>query len=286
MKIIECPRDAMQGLSEFIPTDDKVAYINTLLEVGFDTIDFGSFVSPKAIPQMSDTQEVLSRLNTKDNKTKLLSIIGNKRGAETACSYAEITYLGYPHSVSPTFLKRNLNTDTNSSLLLIEELQEMCVQNNKELVVYQSMAFGNPYGDKWNVKVVEESIEELVSRGVKIISLADTTGVCDPNDIALLFANLVPKYPEVEFGIHLHTTERNWRTKIDAAYENGCMRYDSVILGLGGCPMAEDQLVGNMKTQDVKRYLDEKGVDLGLNQEAFDNATIAAKRTFASFISH
>ncbi|WP_435355091.1 hydroxymethylglutaryl-CoA lyase [Emticicia sp. SJ17W-69] len=255
MKIIECPRDAIQGLHQFIPTEKKVKYINFLLKSNlFDTIDFGSFVSPKAIPQMSDTKDLVKKLNIQDSKTKLLAIIANERGALEACQFDEITYLGYPFSISETFQLRNTNATIVESLERVKAIQEISQKTDKQLVIYISMGFGNPYGDEWNAEIVIKWVEELQKLGIKIFSLSDTVGIAKPDSISYLFENLIPKYPHLEFGAHLHTTSDTWFEKIDAAYKSGCRRFDGAILGYGGCPMAADELVGNMPTEYLLNY--------------------------------
>lgn len=285
VKITECPRDAMQGLPGFIPTKKKAAYINSLLKVGFDVIDFGSFVSPKAIPQMRDTAELVSLLELDDTSSKLLSIIGNMRGAEHACSFSGITYLGFPHSVSPTFLKRNINSTIEKSRNLIEELLLLCDKHGKELVVYVSMGFGNPYNDLWDVSVVEEEVAWLSEKGVRIIQLSDTIGVSTPEKISAIFKLLTHNFPELEFGFHLHTDIYRWHQQLDAAFKNGCRSFDTVLLGLGGCPMAEDELVGNLKTVSLIEYLEEAGFKPCINKDAFEKAFIQSLLTFEDYIT-
>ncbi len=272
IKLIECPRDAMQGLHTFIPTEIKAGYINQLLKVGYDTIDFGSFVSPKAIPQMRDTADVLSKLKLDDTDTKLLAIVANRRGAVDACSFDEISYLGYPFSVSNTFQVRNTNSTIEESLVRVQEIQECAAKSGKKLVVYLSMGFGNPYGDPWNVGIVQGWVDKLADMGVRIMALSDTIGVSNPDNISYLFTNLIPPYPDVEFGAHLHTTPRTWREKVEAAYESGCRRFDGAIKGFGGCPMAKDELTGNMPMENVIYYLDDIGVDTGINRREFMKA--------------
>lgn len=269
LKLIECPRDAMQGLSDFIPTETKAAYINQLLQVGFDTIDFGSFVSPKAIPQMRDTAEVLALLNLNDTATQLLAIVANPRGAMDACAYPQIRYLGYPFSVSETFQKRNTNATIAESLERTKEIQDLCARHDKQLVLYLSMGFGNPYGDPWNVEIVQKWVDELIPLGIRIFSLSDTIGCSNPQNISYLFGRLIPAYPQVEFGAHLHTQAHNWREKIQAAWQNGCRRFDGAIRGFGGCPMAKDDLTGNMATENLIFFLDEIGWDPGIDRAAF-----------------
>ena len=272
MKIVECPRDAMQGLREFIPTEKKVDYLNLLLQVGFDTVDFGSFVSTKAIPQMRDTAEVLSRLKLDNSNTKLLAIVANQRGANDACQFNEIQYLGYPFSVSETFQQRNTNKSIEESLSLVEGMQSMCEKHDKELVVYLSMAFGNPYGDVWSEDIVAKWGEKLAGLGVNTLALADTIGVSNADTISRLFSNLIPEFPEVEWGAHLHTTPNTWREKVEAAYNSGYSRFDSTIKGLGGCPMAKDDLVGNMPTEKLLSFTQEKKIETGVNTLAFESA--------------
>lgn len=256
MKIIECPRDAIQGLHHFIPTEKKIAYINQLLASNlFDTIDFGSFVSPKAIPQMADTKGVLSGGNLFETKTKLLAIIANERGAQEASAYEQITYLGYPFSVSETFQLRNTNATIEESLERVKAIQEICEKTKKQLVLYISMGFGNPYGDVWNAEIVLEWVEKLKQLGIKIFSLSDTVGVANPESIRYLFENLIPQHPDLEFGAHLHTTRDTWKEKIESAYNAGCRRFDGAILGYGGCPMAADELVGNMPTENLLSFI-------------------------------
>ena len=269
IKLIECPRDAMQGIKEWIPTEKKVTYINKLLEVGFDTIDFGSFVSPKAIPQMKDTAEVLSQLHLTADSSKLLAIVANERGAKAAVQHEEITYLGYPFSISETFQLRNTNATISESLERVKTIQELCVQHGKQMVVYISMGFGNPYGDEWNVEIVQKWVDELDQLGIGIFSLSDTIGVSNPQTIRYLFSSLIPHYPHIEFGAHLHTQAHNWKEKMEAGYESGCVRWDGALRGFGGCPMAKDDLTGNMATENMKQYFEGIGVDLKLNLGAF-----------------
>ena len=267
MKIIECPRDAMQGISEFIPTDIKGTYINQLLKVGFDTIDFGSFVSPKAIPQLRDTAEVLAQLDLENTSSKLLSIIANTRGAVDACSFEEINYLGFPLSVSEQFQKRNTNKSIAQALSDVEKIQNLTANNNKELVVYLSMAFGNPYLENYHPDIVAELTEKLHDLEVGIVALSDTIGVSDPTNIAPLFDTLIKEYPTIEFGAHFHTTPDAWEEKVAAAYQNGCRRFDAALKGFGGCPMAKDVMVGNMPTEKLITYFSE---DLGLNMHELE----------------
>jgi hydroxymethylglutaryl-CoA lyase len=272
IQVVECPRDAMQGIKAFIPTEKKAEYINMLLKVGFHTIDFGSFVSPKAIPQMRDTAAVLSKLNLDDTNSKLLAIIANSRGAEEASSFDEIQYLGYPFSVSETFQQRNTNHSIEDSLVLVEEMQNLCVSRNKNLVVYLSMAFGNPYGESWDVDIVAKWSEVLANMGIKTLALSDTIGVSSKETITPLFSQLIPEFDEVTFGAHLHTTPQTWKEKVLAAYYAGCTRFDTAIQGFGGCPMAKDDLTGNMPTEKLLSFLNEHKEDAGLNALAFESA--------------
>ena len=280
IKIIECPRDAMHGLHHFIPTQSKIDYINQLLKVGFDTIDFGSFVSPKAIPQMADTKEVLSGLNLDQTNTKLLAIIANLKGAEMAIQYPEITYLGFPFSISETFQQRNTNSSITESLETVKAIQQLCVSHNKELVVYISMGFGNPYGDDWNTEIVEKWVKEMDQLGIKIILLSDTIGIANPKTIAYLFKHLIPTFPNIEFGAHLHTTPNTWQEKIEAAYENGCKRFDGAMKGFGGCPMAADDLTGNMPTENMFSYFKNLNLETSLNEVEFTHSLLLANQVF------
>ena len=272
IQVIECPRDAMQGIEEFIPTEKKAEYINMLLKVGFHTIDFGSFVSPKAIPQMRDTAAVLSKLNLDDTNSKLLAIVANSRGAEEASSFDEIQYLGYPFSLSETFQKRNTNRSIEDSLVLLEDMQNLCVSRNKNLVVYLSMAFGNPYGEPWDVAIVAKWSEVLANMGVRILALSDTIGASSKESITPLFSQLIPEFQEVTFGAHLHTTPQTWKEKVLAAYSAGCTRFDTSIHGIGGCPMAKDDLTGNMPTEKLLSFFNEYKEDSGVNILAFESA--------------
>lgn len=280
VKIIECPRDAMQGIKRFIPTKDKAIYINTLLEVGFDTIDFGSFVSPKAIPQMKDTAEVLSMLDLSTTQSKLLAIVANVRGANDASQFEEINYLGYPFSISENFQMRNTSKTIKQSIVILNEILNIAVKSNKEVVAYLSMGFGNPYGDPWNVDIVGDWTQKLASMGVKILSLSDTIGSSQPDTIKYLFSSLISKYPQIEFGAHLHTTPSSWREKVNAAYTGGCSRFDGAIKGYGGCPMAKDELTGNMPTEKLLDYFKEKKIDLDLDKSSFKTAFNATPNVF------
>ena len=280
IKIIECPRDAMQGIHDFIDTDIKAEYINQLLKVGYDTIDFGSFVSPKAIPQMRDTAEVLAKLDLDKTNSKLLAIIANARGAEDAVSFDEITYLGYPVSISETFQLRNTNATIEESISRVEEIQNICLKHNKKIVIYISMGFGNPYGDRWSVEICQQWVDRLADMDVKIMALSDTIGIATPDSISYLFKYLIPPYPDVEFGAHLHTQPHNWLPKIDAAYKSGCRRFDSAIKGYGGCPMAKDELTGNMATENLIQYLENEHIDTHINKIAFNKAMKLAQKVF------
>lgn len=280
MKIIECPRDAMQGLHDFIPTETKTDYINQLLKVGFDTIDFGSFVSPKAIPQMRDTAEVLKGLNLADTNSKLLAIVANIRGTKDACQFDEISYLGYPLSLSETFQQRNTNRSINDAFHDLSEMQELVDDHEKTLVVYLSMGFGNPYGDPYEMDYVGEFVDRLDKMEVQIISLADTIGVSEPANITTLFETLIPKFTHIEFGAHLHSTPDTINEKVKAAYEAGCRRMDGAIKGFGGCPMAKDDLTGNMATEVMLSWLNKNNVETSLDQQKFEEAMAMAPSVF------
>jgi len=283
IKIIECPRDAMQGIKSFIPTERKVAYIQSLLRVGFDTLDFGSFVSPKAIPQMQDTAAVLARLDLSQTRSKLLAIIANTQGAELASHHKEIRYLGYPFSISENFQMRNTHKTIAESLITLQEILNIADKSNKEVVAYLSMGFGNPYGDPWNVEIVGEWTEKLSNMGVKILSLSDTVGSSTPDVIEYLFSNLIPKYPEIEFGAHLHTTPEKWFEKVDAAYKAGCRRFDGAIQGFGGCPMAKDDLTGNMPTEKMLSYFTTQRENTNTSPMSFESAYNEATKLFGEF---
>ncbi len=282
IKIIECPRDAMQGIKAFIPTEKKVQYIQSLLRVGFDTIDFGSFVSPKAIPQMVDTAEVLAQLDLSKTTSKLLSIIANTRGATDASVHKEIDYLGYPFSISENFQMRNTHKTIAQSVVTLQEILNIADKSNKEVVVYISMGFGNPYGDPWNVDIVGEWTERLYKMGVKILSLSDTIGSSNPESIQYLFSHLIPQYSQIEFGAHLHTTPATWFEKIDSAYKAGCKRFDGAIQGFGGCPMAKDELIGNMPTEKLLSYFTSKQNN-NLNALSFESAFNEASKIFKTY---
>ncbi|NNC82247.1 MAG: hydroxymethylglutaryl-CoA lyase [Flavobacteriales bacterium] len=281
VKLIECPRDAMQGIEEFIPTELKTAYHQQLLECGFDTIDIGSFVSPKAIPQLKDTASVLAGLDRSNSDTELLVIVGNKRGAVDACAQEKVDYLGYPFSISETFLRRNINSSIEDSLSRIDDIAALCEKHNKKLVIYISMGFGNPYGEPWDVNIVMGWCYKLVKLfEVKTISLSDTIGTSRPESIRYLFSNLIPELPEVEFGAHLHTTPTTWEEKVSSAFESGCRRFDGAIKGFGGCPMAADRLTGNMPTERMVEYFSQHGIDCGVEKKPFDRAMQKALEVF------
>lgn len=279
IKLIECPRDAMQGWKTFIPTGQKIRYINALLEVGFDTIDFGSFVSPKAIPQMADTKEVIRNLDLGISKTKLLAIIANERGAEDAVLFDEISYLGFPFSVSETFQQRNTNSSISESFKRVEAIQELCIKNKKQLVVYLSMGFGNPYGDLWTEEIVFNYAEQLVELGIETLSLADTVGLATAEQVKRMTGYLIKKLPEIEIGVHLHSTSFNWREKLAAAHDAGCKRFDGALKGIGGCPMADDELVGNMDTEKMIGFFEEKD-SLKLDVQALQKSLMIAGEIF------
>lgn len=270
----------MQGLKTFIPTEIKVDYLNQLLRVGFDTIDFGSFVSPKAIPQMRDTADVLRRLDLTATTSSLLAIVANLRGAQDAALFDEITYLGYPFSISETFQLRNTNATIEESLERVGDIQQLCISSGKKLVIYISMGFGNPYGDEWNVEIVHKWVDRLAALGIGIIQLSDTIGVSTPENIAYLFGNLLPSYENIEIGAHLHTEPHNWKEKVEAAYGSGCRRFDGAIKGYGGCPMAKDDLTGNMPTENMFAYFQQQGLELGLDPAMFAAAMSTAQRIF------
>ena len=281
VKIIECPRDAMQGIKgHFISTEAKANYINSLLKVGFDTIDFGSFVSPKAIPQMRDTAAVLARLDLSQTTSKLLAIVANVRGANDAVQFEEIDYLGYPFSISENFQMRNTHKTIHQSIDALKEILTIANNANKEVVAYLSMGFGNPYGDPWNVEIVSEWTEKLSGMGVKILSLSDTIGSSTPDVISHLFSNLIPTYPAIEFGAHLHTSPSLWHEKVHAAFHAGCKRFDGAIKGYGGCPMAKDELTGNMPTEKLISYFTEQKVVTGIKPMSFESAYNQALKIF------
>ena len=283
VKIIECPRDAMQGIKTFIPTERKLQYTQALLRCGFDTIDVGSFVSPKAIPQMVDTAELLHQLDLSTTKSKLLTIVANTRGATDAVQHEMVDYLGYPFSISENFQMRNTHKTIAESVVVLSEILELAHSKNKEVVVYISMGFGNPYGDPWNVEIVGEWTEKLSAMGVKILSLSDTVGTSDAASISYLFSNLIPAYPDIEFGAHLHTTPTSWHEKVDAAYKAGCRRFDGAIQGFGGCPMAKDELTGNMPTEKLVSYFATTHANDNIRPMSFESAYNEASKVFGEF---
>lgn len=283
VKLIECPRDAMQGIKSFIPTDEKVSYIQALLKCGFDTVDFGSFVSPKAIPQMRDTAEVLSRLDLSETQSKLLAIVANTRGAEDASKFPEIDYLGYPFSISENFQMRNTHKTITESVEVLKSILEIAQASNKSVVAYLSMGFGNPYGDPWSTDIVGEWTEKLADLGVKVLSLSDTVGSSTPEVIEELFSSLIPKYPAMEFGAHLHTTPIAWYEKVHAAVKGGCQRFDGAIQGFGGCPMAKDDLTGNMQTEKILSYLNSKHIENSIRMTSFESAYNKASDVFMNY---
>lgn len=281
VQLIECPRDAMQGWKTFIPTEKKIAYLNSLLKVGFHTLDCGSFVSPKAIPQMADTGEVISRLTLAGSKTKLLVIVANVKGAEEAVRFDNISFVGFPFSISPTFQQKNTNSTMEQSIGRIEAIQRLCLQNNKELVVYLSMAFGNPYGDEYDEETLLHWADEMVKRNIKIISLADTVGVATPDQINFALHTLIPAYPQTEFGVHLHSTAANWQPKLEAAVDAGCKRFDGALKGVGGCPMATNELVGNMNTEWMIGYFKNNNILPSIDEAALQESLNLAAEIFA-----
>ncbi len=283
LKIIECPRDAMQGIRDWIPTSEKAKYIQSLLRCGFDTIDFGSFVSPKAIPQMKDTAALLSQLDLSSTQSKLLSIVANVRGAQDAIQHKEIQYLGYPFSISENFQMRNTHKTIAQSIEILKEILNLAEASNKEVVAYLSMGFGNPYGDPWNMEIVAEWTEKLSIMGIEIISLSDTVGTSTPEVITYLFSNLIPKFPDIEFGAHLHTTPNSWHEKVDAAFKAGCRRFDGAIQGFGGCPMAKDELTGNMPTEKLLSYFTTHKIETSINPMPFESAHNEATKIFSKY---
>ena len=283
VKLIECPRDAMQGIKDWIPTGQKVQYIQSLLNCGFDTIDFGSFVSPKAIPQMVDTAAVLSELDMSSTQTKLLAIVANVRGAQAAISHPEITYLGYPFSISENFQMRNTHKTIAQSIATLSEILTLAAASNKQVVTYLSMGFGNPYGDPWSLDIVGQWAQKLSQMGVTILSLSDTVGSSTPETISYLFSNLIPKYPNIEFGAHLHTTPSAWHEKLDAAYKAGCRRFDGAIQGFGGCPMAKDELTGNMPTEKMLSYFTTQKAKTNIRTMSFESAHNTASDIFNNY---
>jgi len=280
VQITECPRDAMQGIHNFIPTEIKATYTNLLLQVGFDTIDFGSFVSPKAIPQMQDTAQVLQKLYLSNSRSKLLAIVANYRGAEEAAQHEEITYLGFPFSISETFQQRNANTSIAEAFEIVKRIKALSDTKGKKLLVYLSMGFGNPYGDEWHNDIVLRWAKKLVDEGIEYISLADTIGIAAPEQIEGLFSSLSENFKETTWGVHLHSTSDTWRHKIEAAYKSGCKRFDTALKGYGGCPMAKDELTGNIATENVISYLRDQNIDLGLNLDKLREAMDYSGKVF------
>lgn len=283
VKLIECPRDAMQGLDSFIPTETKVAYLNQLLKVGFHTLDFGSFVSPKAIPQLRDTEKVLEQLDLSQSDTRLLAIVANYRGAKKACSLEKIHYIGFPFSISETFQLRNTNSTIEESFDLIRDIQELAVKSDKKLVVYLSMGFGNPYGDPWNAEIVIRWIDELQQMGIRIFALSDTIGVSNRESIEYIFGKLIPAFDQLEIGAHFHTTPSQWKEKFVAALDSGCVRFDGAIRGYGGCPMAKDELTGNMAMENMLFYLWEHEFLLEIDRQAFNDSVALSGTVFPNY---
>ena len=273
----------MQGIKQFIPTEKKIAYINKLLQVGYHSIDFGSFVNPEVIPQMADTAKVLAGLNLDNTNSKLIAIVANERGAQDACMFPEIDCLGFPFSVSETFQKRNANSTIAESVERVKYIRELCAKNNKELIIYISMGFGNPYGDPYSPQVAEHWVGELAKLDIKTFMLSDTVGVAEPGIIKYLFSTLIPAFPNLEIGAHLHTAPHNWRVKIDAAFKNGCTRFDAAIKGYGGCPMAKDDLTGNMPTEKLLSYFTSKKENTNLSPMSFESAYNEASKLFGTF---
>ena len=284
-KIVECPRDAMQGIQSFIPTTEKVNYLQFLLQVGFHSLDFGSFVSARAVPQMRDTAHVLDQLDLSKTKTKLLGIVANLRGAETALNFEQIEYIGFPFSISENFQMRNTHKTISESLNSLQQIKELTDKSNKTLVLYLSMGFGNPYGDPWSVEVVSQWVERLAQMEIEIISLSDTVGQAASEDISFLYSTLIPAFSSIEFGAHFHTHPNKGYEKLKAAFDAGCRRFDGAIYGFGGCPMASDALVGNMPTEKVITFLNERGIDTGLCMTSFESAMNKTKELFSTYIS-
>lgn len=283
VKIIECPRDAMQGIKSFIPTEQKVRYLQALLGCGFDTLDFGSFVSPRAIPQMADTAQVLAGLDLSQTRTKLLAIVANLRGAQSAVTHSAIKYIGYPFSISENFQMRNTHKTIDESMAVLSNILSLARESNVEVVTYLSMGFGNPYGDPWSPAIVANWTQTLVDMGCKIISLSDTVGAATPELITQLFEWVIPQFPQVEFGAHLHTAPSSWRQKVDAAYRAGCRRFDGAIQGYGGCPMAKDELTGNMPTEKLLSYCTERKINHGVQMSRFESAFNKASDVFLNY---
>ena len=280
IKIIECPRDAMQGIKKWIPSKDKLSYIQSVLSVGFDIVDFGSFVSPRSIPQMKDTQFIIENIDLSLTSSKLLAIVANERGALDACKYPSISFLGYPFSISETFQMRNTNKSISESILELKKIKSLCMKNHKELVIYLSMGFGNPYGEPWNYEIVEKWIDILHQIEIKVISISDTTGQAKTNDIKKIYSSLIPKYNNIEFGAHFHTLPNHWFNKINSAYESGCKRFDGAILGFGGCPMAKDELTGNIPTEKLLSYFNTIGQKINIDPLNFETCYNHALKLF------
>ncbi|MFB6307245.1 MAG: hydroxymethylglutaryl-CoA lyase [Flavobacteriales bacterium] len=281
LKIVECPRDAMQGIQEFIPTEKKINYIDQLLKVGYDTLDMGSFVSPKAVPQLKDTADVLKRIEPADKKSALLVIVANKRGAEEASAFDIIDMMGYPFSISETFQQKNTNSSIEESLTRMDKIVNICERSNKEPVIYVSMAFGNPYDDEWDEEIAIKWTEKLVKKfGIKKLALADTIAIANPERISRLFTALIPEFPDVKFSAHFHTTPENWEQNVKAAYDSGCVKFDAAMNGYGGCPMAKDDLVGNLSTENLLYYAEENSIEHGLDKREFDKAKRMVSNVF------
>ena len=279
--ITECPRDAMQGIQNFIPTELKVKYLEALIAVGYDRLDFGSFVSPKAIPQMADTREVVKRLRTEDSATDLSCIVVNERGAQTACSFPKIAFLGYPFSISETFQLRNTRKTIPESVEILDSIQNLCTKHNKSLLVYLSMAFGNPYGDEWNIEILSDWAGRMVRKGVRDIALADTVGNADPTLVEFVFTHLINAFPDIRWSAHFHAHPKDRQALIEAAYHSGCRRFESAISGFGGCPLAKDELVGNLSTESIFAFATQMNIDLRLDKEAFRKAVDISKLVFS-----
>ena len=280
VRLIECPRDAMQGWKKIIPTQKKVEYLNSLLKVGFDTLDFGSFVSPVAIPQMADTRRVIDGLKLENSRTKLLAIVANLRGAEQAVEVDQITYIGFPFSISPTFQIKNTNSSMEKSVEVVEQIRNLSTKHNKELVVYLSMGFGNPYSDVYDEEILLHWSDEMVKRGIQIISIADTIGMATPDQIDFALSTLIPSYPQTEFGVHLHTSFDSWQPKLEAALNAGCKRFDGTLRGIGGCPMAKDELIGNLNSEQMIEFFRPRNILPNINEEALEESLRLADEIF------
>lgn len=283
ISITECPRDAMQGINKLIPTEDKIRYLQSLIEVNFDVIDCGSFVSPRMIPQMADTHDVISGLDLGNTPTKLSVIVANKRGAELACAEDKVSILGFPFSVSEKFQQYNTNATRKEGIERIKKIQKIIEGTGKELLIYISMGFGNPYGEAWSTKMVEEYVQHFVDMGILHIKLSDTVAVAQEEDIAALFSHLIPKYPNIAFGAHFHTTYNDWFQKVETSYQNGCQNFDGAIQGYGGCPMSKSKMMGNMPTEKLLTFIQQKNLESNLNQTAFENAFNKALTLFGTY---